>query len=106
MRPWDDRARRVGGRADRIAAPEDGAVDVTIDVPSGRVVASVTVSGGAVESVGFRNVAARVIARDVRAGDVEVDVAWRGALYAFVPAARLGLRVTPGHLPALIAAGR
>ena len=59
----------------RIAAPEDGTVDVTIDVPSGRVVASVTVRGGAVEYVGFRNVPARVVARGVRAGDVEVDVA-------------------------------
>ena len=58
------------------------------------------------ECVGFRNVPARVVARGVRAGDVEVDVAWGGALYAFVPAARLGLRVIPGDLPALIAAGR
>ena len=90
----------------RVPAPEDGSVDVTIDVPSGRVVASVTVRGGAVEHVGFRNVPARVVARGVRAGDVEVDVAWGGAMYAFVPAARLGLRVTGEDLPALIAAGR
>src|SRR4051794_29601707 len=44
----------------RVAAPEDGEVDVTIDVPSGRVVARVTVRGGAVERVAFRNVPARV----------------------------------------------
>jgi proline racemase len=90
----------------RIAAPADGTVDVTIDVPSGRVVATVSVRGGAVEQVGFRNVPARVVARGVRAGDVEVDVAWGGALYAFVPAVSLGLRVAPEDLPALIAAGR
>jgi proline racemase len=90
----------------RVDAPADGIVDVTIDVPSGRVVASVTVRGGAVEHVGFRNVPARVVARAVPAGDVDVDVAWGGALYAFVPAARLDLRVTPADLPALIAAGR
>jgi proline racemase len=90
----------------RIAAPADGAVDVVIDVPSGRVVATVTVRGGAVEHVGFRNVPARVVARGVRAGDVEVDLAWGGALYAFVPASRLGLRVAPEQLPELIAAGR
>jgi proline racemase len=90
----------------RIAAPADGTADVTIDVPSGRVVATVTVRAGAVERVGFRNVPARVVARGVRAGDVEADVAWGGALYAFVPAASLGLRVAPEDLPALIAAGR
>ena len=39
-------------------------------------------------------------------GGVVVDVAFGGAIYAFVPAARLGLRVAPEHLPALIAAGR
>src|SRR5690242_6672079 len=33
----------------RVEAPDDGAVDVTIDVPSGRVVARVTTKGGAVE---------------------------------------------------------
>jgi proline racemase len=90
----------------RIAAPADGTADVTIDVPSGRVVATVSVRAGTVEQVGFRNVPARVVARGVRAGDVEADVAWGGALYAFVPAASLGLRVAPEDLPALIAAGR
>ena len=90
----------------RVAAPADGTVDVRIDVPSGRVVASVHVRGGAVDRVGFRNVPARVVAHGVRAGDVEVDLAWGGALYAFAPAERLGLRVAPEDLPALIAAGR
>jgi proline racemase len=85
----------------RVAAPSGGAVDVTIDVPSGRVVARVSDDG-----VAFRNVPARVIARDVRAGDVDVDVAYGGAIYAFVPAARFGLRVRAEDLPALIAAGR
>ena len=90
----------------RVAAPADGTVDVTIDVPSGRVVAAVRMRASAVAEVGFRNVPARVVARAVPAGDVVADVAWGGALYAFVPAAALGLRVTPEDLPALIAAGR
>ena len=84
----------------------DGEVDVTIDVPSGRVVARVTVRGGQVDGVAFRNVPAFVLARGVRAGDVEVDVAYGGAIYAFVPAERFGLRVRGEDLPALIAAGR
>ena len=39
-----------------VPAPRDGEVDVTIDVPSGRVVARVRMRGGTVESVAFRNV--------------------------------------------------
>jgi proline racemase len=90
----------------RVAAPADGEVDVTIDVPSGRVVARVRRAAGAVERVAFRNVPAYVIARGVQAGGVQADVAYGGAIYAFVDAGRLGLRVVPGDLPALIAAGR
>jgi proline racemase len=84
----------------RVDAPAEGDVDVTIDVPSGRVVARVRMRGGAVESVVFVNVPSYVVSR----GDVEV--AYGGALYASVPAAAFGLRVVPEDLPALIAAGR
>jgi proline racemase len=90
----------------RVAAPGDGHVDVVVDVPSGRVTARVRCVGGAVQEVAFVNVPASVTVRGVAAGDVEADVAWGGAFYAFVPAAAFGLRVTPGDLPALIDAGR
>jgi proline racemase len=90
----------------RVAAPDDGDVTVTIDVPSGRVAAAVRRRGGAVESVAFRNVPSFVVARGVAAGDVEVDVAYGGAIYAFAPAERFGLRVVPEQLQELIAAGR
>lgn len=90
----------------RVRAPGDGEAEVTIDVPSGRVVARVTVRGGAVDGVAFRNVPSFVLGRGVAAGNVEVDLAYGGAIYAFVPAARLGLRAVPEDLPALIAAGR
>jgi proline racemase len=90
----------------RVAAPDEGDVDVTIDVPSGRVVASVRMRAGAVESVAFRNVPAYVVARGVAAGDAEVDVAFGGAIYAFAPASAWGLRVVPDDLPDLIAVGR
>jgi proline racemase len=90
----------------QVAGPPDGEVDVTIDVPSGRVVARVTVRDGAVEGVAFRNVPSFVLARGVAAADVAVDVAYGGAIYAFVEAARFGLRVTPEAGPALRRAGR
>ncbi len=90
----------------RVAAPDDGQIDVTIDVPSGRVVARVRTHAGEVESVAFQNVPSRVVARGVVADGVEVDVAYGGAIYAFAPARRWGLRVVPEDLPELIAVGR
>jgi proline racemase len=59
-----------------------------------------------VEGVAFRNVPAYVVARGVEAADVHVDVAYGGAIYAFVAAERFGLHVAPGDLTDLIAAGR
>jgi proline racemase len=90
----------------RVEAPAGGEVDVRIDVPSGRVVARVACRARAVERVAFLNVPAYVIARGVPAGDVRVDVAYGGAIYAFVPAARLGLPISAEVLPELIRAGR
>lgn len=90
----------------RLTAPDDGEVAVTIDVPSGRVVATVRLRAGAVESVVFRNVPSFVVARAVAAGDVEVDVVYGGAIYAVASAACLGLAVVPEDLAELIAAGR
>ena len=84
----------------------DGETDVTIDVPSGRVVACVRRRAGVVEAVTFRNVPSFVIARAVPAAGVDVDVAYGGAIYASVAAERFGLRVVPEHLPQLIEAGR
>jgi proline racemase len=89
-----------------VVAPDDGEVAVTIDVPSGRVAARVRTRGGTVDAVTFCNVPSFVVARDVAAAGVAVDVSYGGAIYASVPAARFGLRVVPDDLPALIAAGR
>jgi proline racemase len=79
---------------------------VTIDVLYRRAVVRVHTRAGAVEAVAFRNVPAFVLARGVEAAGVEVDVAYGGAIYASVPAARFGLRVVPEDLGELIAAGR
>jgi proline racemase/trans-L-3-hydroxyproline dehydratase len=89
-----------------VAAPRDGSVDVTIDVPSGRVVARVRLRDGVVDAVAFRNVPSYVVAREVPAAGVAVDVAYGGAIYAAVAADRFGLRVVADDLPALIDAGR
>lgn len=90
----------------RVAAPDDGTVTVTIDVPSGRVAAKVSMSGGAVQNVAFRNVPSFVMARAVTAAGADVDVAYGGAIYAFAPAASWGLRIVAEDLQELIAVGR
>jgi proline racemase len=94
----------------RVPAAADGVTDVVIDVPSGRVVARVRTSGGLVEDVTFTNVASYVHARDVPVatshGPVTVDIAFGGAMFAFLPAAAVGLRVRPDDVTGLIAIGR
>jgi proline racemase len=90
----------------RVQAAPDGVTEVTVDVPSGRVVAAVRCVGERVESVAFRNVPAFVIARAVPAGEVLADVSYGGAIYASVAAGDLGLSVRPDDYADLIAAGR
>lgn len=94
----------------RVPAPETGSADVVIDVPSGRVTARVHREAGRVVAVDFVNVPSRVVARDVPVatsrGPVTVTVAYGGATYATLPAADVGLAVTPEHLGDLIALGR
>src|SRR4051812_14966573 len=84
----------------RVEAAPSGTTEVTIDVPSGRVVAIVREN-----DVTFRNVPSYVIARGVEAGGVRVDVSYGGAIYASVAAADLGLSVRPEDLSDLISAG-
>ena len=94
----------------RVAAPASGAVDVVIDVPSGRVTARVHRSEDRTVAVDFVNVASWVIAADVPVrtsrGEVPVTVAYGGAIYATLPAASLGLSVAPADLHDLVALGR
>jgi proline racemase len=94
----------------RVPAPEDGSVDVVVDVPSGRVTARVHRAGGRTVAVDFVNVPSYVLARDVPVptsrGEVRVTVAYGGAIYAQLAAADVGLRVVPEDLAALIAVGR
>jgi proline racemase len=85
----------------RVEAAPGGVTEVTVDVPSGRVVAAV-----GEDAVTFRNVPSFVIARGVRAAGVPVDVSYGGAIYASVAASTLGLTVRPEDYSELIAAGR
>lgn len=94
----------------RVAAPDDGEVTVTIDVPSGRVRATVRREAGRTTDVVFRNVESRVLARGISLstsrGEVEVDLVFGGAVYATLSADTVRLSVTPENTTQLIAIGR
>lgn len=87
-----------------------GVTDVRIDVPSGRVTAKVHTDSDEVIGVDFVNVPSYVLHRDVPVstsrGEVIVDIAYGGAIYAHLVAADVGLRVTPEHYADLITIGR
>ena len=83
---------------------------VTVDAPSGRLVATATVDGDRVRAVRFTNVASYLEATEVR---VTVDgrrlgpaIAFGGAFYAVLPAADVDATVRAEDLPALIRQGR
>lgn len=112
-------------RSGLVPSDPSGVTRVVIDVPSGRVTATVltrsAVDPGADPGVGaraagaagvtFQNVPSRLTAADVPVatagvGAVRADIVWGGATYACVRASDLGLSVAPEQLAVLIDAGR
>ena len=93
-----------------VPAEPTGVTDVVLDVPSGRVTARVHRREGRVTSVDFVNVPSYVLATDVSVatsqGEVVVDLAYGGAIYAQLPASSVGLAVDPKRLQDLIGLGR
>lgn len=81
-------------------------VDVVIDVPSGRLSTRVHLDdSGRVSSVTFVNVPSFVKAHvemDMGGTSVPLDVAFGGAFYAILPAAAVGLTVSPERLDEII----
>ena len=94
----------------RVPAPETGAVDVRIDVPSGRIIARVHIERGRVTAVDFLNVPSWAVTTSVPVptsrGTLSVAISFGGAFYAQFDATAAGPGVDPVHLPELIALGR
>jgi proline racemase len=94
----------------RVQAPADGTTEVTIDVPSGRVLARVHTEAGRVSAVDFVNVASYLLAKDIEVatsrGRVRVDIGFGGAIYAQLRADDLGLAVVAEQVHELLAIGR
>ncbi|WYZ39722.1 hypothetical protein EsH8_IV_000063 [Colletotrichum jinshuiense] len=96
-----------------VKVPEDeGVVDVVIDVPSGRVVASVGVTQGKPVHADFINVLSyqltSPLAIKIPSHGVEISVVltFAGAVYATLDAAQLGLVIEPGRCQDFIKLGR
>ncbi|MGW2420645.1 proline racemase family protein [Streptomyces sp. NPDC001709] len=94
----------------RVARDPSGPTSVVIDVPSGRVTLRVHTAGERITGVDFVNVPSYRLAEQVSVatsrGDVVVDIAYGGAIYAHLDAASTGLAVNPEHYSDLIAIGR
>lgn len=84
-----------------VDAPENGIVDVVVDVPSGRVVATVAIENGKSIYADFVNVSSYQIAKGLsvtipsRDAPVSVDLSFCGGVSASVNATQLGLKVEP-----------
>jgi trans-L-3-hydroxyproline dehydratase len=84
--------------------------EVIIDVPSGQIVATARREQGVVTSVSFRNVPSFVLYKDQflqvpGLGRVPYDVAYGGAFYAIVDAAKFGLSLNISEVSRLIDLG-
>lgn len=84
--------------------------EVRLDAPAGRVVARPRWADGRVRAVAFQNVPSFVVELDAEAdvpemGRVRYDLAFGGAFYAYVDAARLALELVPDAVRSLIEAG-
>lgn len=98
------------GLIDATGVGDGDEVTVTVDVPSGRVRAGVTMDRGRAGVVRFHNVPAHshhlAVVLRTGAGTVTVDVGYGGAFYAMLDVTTLGLSVVPADLPQLITHAR
>lgn len=83
---------------------------ITLDTPAGLIRLEVRVEGAAALSVSFVNAPAFVMAGDASVhsgtfGDLRLNIAYGGNIYAILPAASVGLAIAPENASRLIAAG-
>ena len=85
--------------------------EITFNLPAGKVQARALIENGKVREASFRNVPSFLYLREQSVdvpglGQVNFDVAYGGAFYAFVEAAPLGLSLSAGDYARLIDYGR
>jgi proline racemase len=84
--------------------------EVRLDTAAGLIVTKVRVEGRKALDVTFTNVPTYILARDARVqvqgfGDITVDLAYGGNVYAMIDVAQLGMRVEPENLNRFIDLG-
>ncbi|KAJ3540010.1 hypothetical protein NM208_g5250 [Fusarium decemcellulare] len=95
-----------------VQAPQNGEVDVVIDVPSGRVKARMTIKDHKPVCAEFIQVLSYQWAKDLivtlpsRSLDVKVDLVYSGAIFASVDISQIGLKVEPKNHDDFIQLGR
>ena len=94
-----------------VDAPEGSKVNLTFNVPAGKIHARARVEGGRAREVSFHNVPSFVYSRDQEVdvpgiGHVRYDIAYGGAFYALVEAHSIGLELTPKQFDRLVNQGR
>jgi proline racemase len=99
------------GHRPLMQGPGASEVQVTFNVPAGRIEARARLEGGRARDVRFRNVPSFVFLRDQQTevpglGRVRLDIAYGGAFYALVDARSLDLTLAPENLPQLLDYGR
>jgi len=88
-------------------APE---TTIRIDSPAGQVTAHARIADQKIQRIYFENVPSFVLALDEEIevpgiGQIQYDIAFGGAFYAYVQAAGIGLNCTPKDFPALTQKG-
>ena len=86
-------------------------IQITFNVPAGRIIAKAKSDGGKARDVRFRNVPSYLHSSDNEVvvpeiGRVRFDIAYGGAFYAIVDAVDLGLELTTSNHQRLIDCGR
>ena len=84
---------------------------VRIDTPAGRVTATAHMGDRRVASVSFLNVPSFLLTRDLHVdvpglGDVQCDIAFGGAFYAYVDAASVGVKLAADQYGEIIDVGK
>jgi proline racemase len=84
--------------------------EIRLDTAAGLIVTKVRVQGRKALDVTFTNVPTYILARDARVhvqgfGDIVVDLAYGGNVYAMVNVAQLGMRIEPENLNRFIDLG-
>ncbi|KAH6871025.1 hypothetical protein B0T10DRAFT_592734 [Thelonectria olida] len=95
-----------------LPVPDNGVVNVVIDVPSGRVMASLAIKNGKPVHAEFIQVLSYQIAKGVptalpsRGVDISTDLVYSGAVFASIDAGQLDLKVEPSNYYEFIKLGR